>query len=492
MTMMKNKTLTYRAIAVVVVLLALAGCKISEPYEQPDLQEPTAFYGSNKNSADTTGDSTSIAAINWKSFFCDTVLVKLIDSALANNIDLKIADEYVAIGLAKLKQSKAAFFPSVSAAPFSYRRDYYSEYYNNYNSNRSRRNHSEGNVPKSLYTERLEYQIGVDLSWEVDIWGKLRNQKKASQLAYMQTEEFRKAVQTSLIAEIATTYSNLILLKSQLEVYRRNLSLNDSTLKIVELQYDAGEVTSLAVKQTQSQKLRAQTLIPQLEREYIRQENRLNQLVGRYGEKVNVAELDWTMLDTNQATGMPLNLLGNRPDVASAEYKLQASYAKVGIANAMRYPSISLGTSVGLNSMELDKLLNPVSAGYLLLNGAVIQPLFNKRKLKTNYEIALSEKKIAELEFRDQFLQAMTEVSNAMVAIEKLNQEYELAQERVNAARKSVKDASFLFRSGLANYLEVITAQGEALDSELNLENVKMQIFAANVELYRSLGGGWK
>ena len=488
--MIKNK-IKYSGFIAVSFLLVLAGCKMNESYERPDLDQPESFYGA-ENALDNLGDSTSIADLYWKDFFKDTLLASLIDSALTNNIDLQIADEYLEMGMSKLKQSKAAFFPSVSAVPFRYRRDYYSEDYNNYNSNRSRRNHGEGNVPNSLYTERLEYEIGFDVSWEVDIWGKLRNQKKAAQLEYMKTEEFRKAVQTSLIAEIATTYSNLILLKSQLEVYNRNISLNDSTLKIVELQYDAGEVTSLAVRQTQSQMLRAKTLIPQLEREYLRQENRLNRLIGRYSEKIELSELNWSMLDTNQAYGMPLNLIGNRPDVASAEYNLQASYAKVGIANAMRYPSLSLGTSIGLNSMELDKLLNPISAGYLLLNGAVIQPLFNKRKLKTNYEIALSEKKIAELEFRDQFFQAMNEVSNAMVSIEKLNEEYAYAQERVEAAQKSVKDANFLFRSGLANYLEVITAQGEALDSELNLENVKMQIFAAYVELYRSLGGGWK
>ncbi len=472
-------------------LLVLAGCKMNEPYERPDLEQPETFYGA-ENAIDNPGDSTSIADLYWKEFFTDTVLTGLIDSALANNIDLQIADEYIDMGMSRLKQSKAAFYPSVSAQPFRYKRDYYSEDFNNYNSNRARRNHSEGSVPNTWYTERLEYEVGLNVSWEVDIWGKLRNQKKAAQLAYMQTEEFKKAVQTSLIAEIASAYANLILLKSQLEVYNRNISLNDSTLKIVELQYDAGEATKLAVRQTQSQMLRAKSLIPQLEREYIRQENRLNLLIGRYGQKLNIEALDWSLLDTNHAAGLPLNLISNRPDVATAEYKLQVSYSKVGIANAMRYPSLTLGTSIGLNTMDFETVLNPMKAGYLILNGAVIQPIFNRRKLKTNYEIALSEKKVAELEFRDQFFEAMNEVSNAMVAIEKLNEEYEFAQERVSAAQKSVKDANFLFRSGLANYLEVITAQSEALESELNLESVKMQIFAANVELYRSLGGGWK
>jgi outer membrane protein TolC len=187
-----------------------------------------------------------------------------------------------------------------------------------------------------------------------------------------------------------------------------------------------------------------------------------------------------------------LELINNRPDVAVAEFRLREAYERVGFAKAMRYPSVNLGAGVGLNSFELDQLLNPAGSGFLLLNAVVFQPIFQKRRLKTNYEIALSEKKIAELEFRDKFLRAMNEVSDALVAIEKLKEEYVIAQERVTTARNAVKDAAFLFRSGLANYLEIITAQREALDSELNLENVKMRIFTADVELYRSLGGGWR
>ena len=474
----------------ILIFLTLVGCKIHEPYNRPSFNEPANFYGSKNNSSE---DSINLAETHWKDFFSDSILVSLIDTALKNNIDLQIADEFIEIGFSRLKQSKANYLPSISAAPFKYRRDYFSENYNNYGSNRSRKIYGEGNPPpNTLYTERLEYESSIDFSWEIDVWGKLKSLKKASLSSYLKSMEFQKAIRTSLIADIATTYSNLILLKSQIEVYKRNLTLNDSTLRMVELQYDAGEVTSLAVKQTQSQKLRAQTLIPQLEREYIKQENWLNRLIGRYPQSITTEQLDWAMHEGDYVAGMPLELIRNRPDVAAAEFSLQESYAKVGIANAMRYPSISLGASIGLNSFELEKLLNPAGSGFLLLNGLVFQPIFQKRKLRTNYEVALSEKRIAELEFKDKFLQAINEVSDAFVAIEKLEEEYELAQERVTAARNSVTDASLLFRSGLANYLEVLTAQSEALDSELNLEDVKMQIFAANVELYRSLGGGWR
>ncbi len=485
---MKIRVMNNIVFGLLLVILTVSGCKLTEPYKQPDGGIPNSFYGSQM---DTSADSALVVDMKWNEFFQDTLLIALIDTALSSNRDLQIADAYVAISESRLKQAKANFFPSIGASPFNYRQDYFSENYNNFGSNRARRNHENG-VPESLYTERLEYQLSVNMSWEVDIWGKLSAQKKAAQLSYMNTQEFRKAVKTSLIAEIATTYYNLALLKSQIEVYKDNFALNDSTLFIVKLQYDAGEVTSLAVKQTLSQKLRAQTLIPQLEREYIRQENQLNRLIGRNSQAIIIGDLEEPMMNEEFITGQPIQLLSNRPDVAGAEIKLKESYERVGVANAMRYPSVRLGAGIGLNSMELGQLLNPMGSGMLLLNGLVFQPIFQQRKLKTNYEIALKQKEIAELQFLDRFQLAMNEVSNALVAIEKLQEEYTIAQERVEAAQNAVKDASFLFRSGLANYLEVITAQREALDSDLNLVRAKMRMFAADVELYRSLGGGWK
>lgn len=474
---------------IILSLLAIGGCKLFEPYNQPDLSAPTDFYG---QVSPINNNDKSIATTIWKDFFGDTILINLIDEAISNNLDLKLAGLYQDIAELKLHQINANRLPTVGSSPISNRRDYYSKNYNNFGSNRARRNYDQGDIPQSFYKERVEYFSSIDLSWEIDIWGKLKGQRRAQQLRYKQSEEYRKAVQTWIIAELATTYFNLALLKSQIDIYNANLILNTNTLKIVELQFEAGEVTSLAVKQTLSQKLRAQTLIPQLEREFIRQENRLNGLLGRYSKPIVLAELKEPKNNDTYITGQPMELISNRPDIASAELKLKEAYERVGITNAMRYPSINLGLVVGLNSFQLDKLLNPMGSGFLLLNGVIYQPIFQQRKLKTNYEIALKEKEIAEIQFKDSFIQAMNEVSNALVAINKLKEEYIIAQERVTAAKDALEDASFLFRSGLANYLEVITAQREALESELNLESAKMRIFSAEIELYRSLGGGWK
>lgn len=289
-------------------------------------------------------------------------------------------------------------------------------------------------------------------------------------------------------AEVRTSLAS-----AELEVARRNLSLNENTLRIVELQYEAGEATSLAVRQTKSQKLKFEALIPQIEREYAVQENRLNSLLGRPPQKIEISgHLDNAEFKGSYNTGVPLELIQNRPDVAASEYELMVSNAGVGVAQALKYPSITIDASLGLDSYKLGKLFTPVESAFALLNGAIFQPIFQKRKLKTNYKKALARRQIAQLDFKENMIDAVREVSDALVTLDKLEEEYDLAEERLVTTQKGVTDAALLFRSGFANYLEVITAQSDALDSELGVIDIKMQILLANIELYRSLGGGWQ
>lgn len=474
------------------LLLAVAGCKVGDPYERPDLNQPESFYGNALEDDSIRAGSENMARMGWKTFFEDTTLVSLIDTALTNNIDMQKAAKNIEISLQELKQSNANFFPSLSVEPLGYVREHYSENYNNYGSNRSRRNHGE-NPPTSLYTERLAYTSVLQSSWEVDIWGKLQWQKEAARAAYMESAEFTKALQTLLVSEVATAYFNLLMLNAQIEVSERSLALNDSTLKIVNLQYEAGEITSLAIQQTESQRLRAEALIPQLEREYIIQENRLNRLLGRAPQALEIeGSLETATFEDTYSVGVPLELINNRPDVAAAEYRLQATNARVGVTKAMRYPSLTINAGMGLNSFDFSSFLDPMGSAFAFLNGSLFQPIFQNRRLKTNYKIALAERDIAGLDFKDNLIAAINEVSNALVTIEKLEEEYRIAQQRIAVTEKGVNDAFFLFRSGFANYLEVITAQRDALESELDLVRVKMQLYMAKIELYRSLGGGWQ
>ncbi len=474
------------------VLSTIFSCKVGESYKRPAFEKIEEYYGAQNLQDSTLEKQLNLVNIRWKEFFNDSTLIALIDTALANNIDMQKAARQIDIGFQNLQRSKANFYPSLGFSPMGFKREYYSENYNNYGSNRSRRNHGE-NVPTTFYTENVAYSTALSASWEIDIWGKFKWEKEAAQAAYMQSQEFQKAVQTALVAEVSSIYFNMLMINSQIAVAEKNLELGRRTLKIVKLQFDADETTSLAIRQTESQMLRAESLIPRLEKDYVILENWLNQLLGRYPQPIEIQQnLDDVVLDDRYNTGVPLELITNRPDVAASEYQLIISNAKAGITQAMKYPSLVLNASTGLNSFQFQNFLDPMGSGFAMLGGALFQPIFQNRKLKTNHLIALAERQLAELDFKDKFIRAVGDVSDALITIEKLEEEYSIAQERISVATQGVQDASLLFQSGFANYLEVINAQEDALRSELEMVDLKRQLFLANIELYRSLGGGWQ
>jgi len=484
----KNKIadISHLIICGVLLILGLAGCTSGKNYTQPQLDLPSEF----KHSPEDQGDSTNIARINWRDFFDDEVLVSLIDTALKNNLNLQQYSKDVGIATQDLKQARVNFLPEINAELGYYEREYHS---GGYYSNPSSNYYGDREPPKTWYITQVNHRNTLAASWELDIWGRFRREKEAALASFMQSAEFLKAVQTSLVAEVASSYYNLLMLKEQLKVAQRNLDLNDSTLRIVELQYKAGQVTSLAVRQTEAQKLLAASLIPQLEGEIEIQNNNLNQLLGNYPGDIQVGqELKEVSLTTNISAGVPLELITNRPDVAASELGLVAANARVGIAQALKYPSITLGADLGLDAMELKNLFNPGLSLFGMFTGAITQPIFQRRRLKTNYQIALLQRDIAELAFRENFLNAVTEVSNELVRIRKLQEQFEITEQRLSNAQTAVQNADMLFKSGFANYLEVITAQSNALDTELELVSTRMELLVSNIELYRVLGGGWE
>ena len=470
----------------IVLLLGTSGCKVGQNYSRPALDAPSAF----KYAPEDLMDSVNIATINWREFFDDSVLVSLIDSALKNNLNLRQLASDVRISGEDLKQAKVNFLPNINLEAAGYEREYHSSaYYSNPSSNY----YENTDPPENWYINKVSHNSVVSASWELDIWGKFRRQREAALATYMQSEEFYKAVQTSLVADVASSYYNLLMLKEQLKVAQRNLNLNDSTLKMVELQYSAGQVTSLAVRQTEAQKLLAASLIPQLESEIEVQSNNLSQLLGNYpGTLVVEKELIDVSLQVNIASGVPLELVTNRPDVAASEFGLIAANARIGVAQALRYPSLTLGADLGLDAMVLKNLFNPGLSLFGVFTGIIGQPVFQNRRLKTNYQVALLERDIAELVFKENLLNAVTEVSNGLVRIQKLKEEFEIVEQRLENAQTAVQNADLLFRSGFANYLEVITAQSNALDTELELVSTRLEILTANINLYRALGGGWQ
>lgn len=482
------KLIKQHIFTILALILLASGCKVGKDYVRPETNLPPAY-----RSGSSLTDSTGLADISWRDFFNDSALIDLIDSALVKNYDIQKALKNIEIANQYVRRSKAAFFPQVEADVGINQQRRSENFYSSPSSGWYGDRGPDENPPDVLYNHQSQYYSILGTSWEIDIWGKLRRQKESAIAEYLQTDEARKAVQTSLIAAIADGYYNLLMLDAQMEVAQRNLRLNDSTLRIVKLQYAAGEVTALAIQQTESQMLIAASLIPSLEQEIAIQENTLMALTGQMPDGI-LRSSSLISLPTDElfSVGVPLHLMRNRPDVRSAELSLQAANAKVGVAQAMRYPSLTISANVGLNAMMPQNWFSipgSLLGGFV---GGITQPVFSGRRLKTQHEVAKLERDKAELDLHQTILDATTEVSNALIMVQKLAERYEISEQRVATSKLAVENANLLFRSGYASYLEVITAQSNALNSELDLTSIKQRQLNAKVELYRTLGGGWR
>lgn len=459
------------------LLMALSACKVSKDIETPKPALPVAF----RNAATT--DTTSIADIQWKSFFTDPTLQKLIDTAIVNNYDMQIAVKNIESSRLLFAQVKWNYTPTVNL---------------NVTASTSRPSDNSLNGLSlgafGVGTKHIEdYSANLDLSWEADIWGKIRNQNKAALVQYLQTAEAKKAIQTNIVAGVSQGYYNLLMLDEQLTIAQKNVKLNDSTLRIIRLQFDAGQVTSLAVQQADAQRQSAAQLVPQFEQNITIQENALRILTGTLPDRIERSNtLSNLQIADNLPSGLPSAIVSRRPDVRSAELALNISNANVGITKANMYPTLTISASGGVNSFKASNWFNIPASLFGSVLGGLTQPLFNKKRLRTQYEVAKIDREKTVIQFRQSVLNAVGEVSDALVSIEKLKTQQTIAANRVTTLQQATGNANMLFKNGLATYLEVITAQGNVLQSELELASIKRAQLSAVSNLYRSLGGGWR
>jgi multidrug efflux system outer membrane protein len=462
------------ALAPLIVLLVLSGCKVSK-----DIPVPKAALPENFRNAQTS-DSLSIADQSIKDFFTEPELKALVDTALIRNYDLQIALKNIESADQLLKQAKLGNVPTLNLQVTG-------------SSNRPSDNSLNGlSTSQFLKTNHIEdFNANLGLTWEADIWGKIRSQKQAALAAYLQTAEAKKAIQTRLVASVAQGYYRLLMMDAQMAIAQKNLGLSDSTLRIINLQFDAGQVTSLAIQQAKAQQLVAAQLIPKLQQDITIQENALRVLTGRLPGSVDrLASLERASVPARISAGYPSAMVSRRPDVKSAELSLAIANAKVGVAKASMYPSLSITASGGANSFKASNWFNIPASLFGVVSGGITQPVFQRRQLKTQYELAKIDREKTVIEFRQSVLNAVTEVSDELVKIEKLKLQYDISRDRVNTLQQAVKNANLLFKSGMATYLEVITAQSNSLQSELELTTIKTAQLNATVELYRTLGGG--
>lgn len=472
------KLYTTKYLPYLLVMAMISACNVSKNIKAPATELPVSY----RNNAGTTADTNTIADIPWKTFFSDTSLLALIDQAMGKNFDMQIALKNIEAAGLLYRQVKWNYIPEVRVQLGA-------------GSNRPSDNSLNGiSTSKFLGTTHIEdFTAAAGLSWEADIWGKIRNQKKSALAAYLQTEEARKVIQTNIVTNVARGFYNLAMLDAQMAVANSNLALNDSTLRMIKLQFDAGQVSSLAVEQANAQKLVAEQLIPKLEQNIIMQENALSILAGSLPDHIRrKVRAEYSLPPASLPAGVPTSLLSRRPDVRTAEFALSIANARVGITKAGMYPSLSITASGGVNSFKASNWFTIPASVFGQAAGNLLQPLLNKKLLRTQYKVAKIEREKTVLQFRQTVLSAVGEVSDALVKLEKLSQQQEIATRRVNTLQQATKNAGMLFESGMANYLEVITAQSNVLQSELEIAAIHRDQLIAAVDLYRSLGGGWK
>ncbi len=458
------------------IIIFISGCTVGKKYQRPTVQLPATFQDS------VAASDSGIAAMEWRTFFKDPTLIDLIDTALRNSYDLQLAVKRIEETEAYVKQARMNYVPSVDvgAAAFT--------------TNPSNNSLNGKNLESFIGKNHVEdYTLSAAVSWDVYSWGKIKLQKEAALADYLASYEGAKTVRTTLVAEIATGYYNLLMLDEQLAIAQKNLALTDSLVRMMQLQKAAGQVTELAVQQTEVQKQTAALLIPQLEQQVAIQENAIKILSGKLPAKIaRNADINSMYVWDDLSTGLPAALLSRRPDVRQSEMELMRANANVGVAKASMYPSLNITASGGLNAFKTNTWFSIPASLFFSAGANIAQPVLQHRNLKTKYEVSAIQKDEAVITFRQTVLKAGGEVVNALVQLDKLKAQQQISSNRVDTLHKAIGNATLLFRSGLADYLEVLTAQSNSLSAELTLADIQRQRLSAAVELYRALGGGWK
>ncbi|WP_461129233.1 TolC family protein [Spirosoma aerophilum] len=465
-------------------LLLLSSCQVPRPMLQPDkLSVPTTFAGAS--------DSVGIASRNWRSFFDDPNLVRLIDTAMVGNLDLRIATQRIEMARASFEYSRGFLAPQVNAVASAGVDRYGRTTMNgvgNFDTNLSENIRGNQVIPNPT----PDFFLGARSSWEVDIWGKLRNRRKAAYVRFLASEKGRHAVLTALVAEIARYYYSLLALDGEQEIIQKNIALQQNALTLVRVQKQAGRVTELAVQQFTAQLLNTRSRLSRNRQQIIETENQLNRLLGRFPQPiVRGKSLQDRTLPGQVLTGVPAQMLARRPDIRQAELELQAANINVEAVRAEFLPSLNLSAYVGLNSFRAASLFDPASIAAGILGG-LAGPVINRRFIKANYRQSEAQSREAFYQYQQTVLTGFSEVLTSLRGVENYRNVVELQEQEVDVLENAVSTSNDLFSGGYASYLEVITAQRSVLEAELALISTKQAQFLSLTDLYRALGGGWE
>lgn len=467
---MKN-IFAYKLSVLLLLAFTLQSCFVAKNYDRPDLHEIDRLYRTDH----VATDSALTAVLSWKELFTDPLLSEYIEEGLQNNLDIRIALQQIAAAESYMKQGKMGYLPSLDA--------------------KASMTHQElapNSQFGSFFSGSIEqFELTGNLSWEADIWGKIRSNQRATQASYLQSMAAHQAVKTRLISQLASNYYLLLALDQQHKITEETIENRKKSLQTIQALKEAGNVTQVAVDQTAAQLYNAQALLIDIEKNIFRTENAFAILLGKPATHIDRSYLGNQTQTRDLNIGLPAHLLANRPDVLAAEFRLMNTFELTNVAKSSFYPSLTLTGTGGLQSLEFKEWFSSGSL-FATLVGGITQPIFNKRRIRTQYEVAKAQQEESLLNFKKTLLTAGQEVSNALYEYEAETKKYEFRQNEVKSLRKAELNSEILLNNGFGTYLDLLTARQNALNAELNTIDNKLQQLQAVVELYRALGGGWK
>jgi NodT family efflux transporter outer membrane factor (OMF) lipoprotein len=462
----KNMKRLSLLVMITATIVLTNSCRLYKPYERPSVNDK-GLYRDTINNADTLAvkDSLTFGNLPWQEVFTDSYLQQLIDKGLENNTDLLKASLSITEAEAQLKTARLAFYPSFTFA-------------------------GSGTVSSWDYQKASQvYSLPVESSWVIDLFGSLTNAKRAQKVNLLMINDYQQAVRVSLIANIANCYYTLLMLDKQLEITEQTASLTKKTWDMMEAQKKYSRANEAAVQSSKANYYAVMASIPELKRQIRETENSLSLMLGQSPQTVGRNKLENQSLPKNISTGLPVQLLSNRPDVHSAEMALANCYYQTNVARAAFYPNLTITGSAGWTNYTGSYIINP---GKMLAAavGSLTQPIFENGKLKAALKVAKAEQQKAYLDWQYSILNAGSEVSNALMLYQSSTQKSFFEQKQIESLERNVEVSKKLFNLGSSSYLEVISAQQYLLNAQISKISDDFYKMQSVVNLYYALGGG--
>ena len=433
-------------------------------------------------------EGVTVASVNWREYFTDNNLQNLLDEAVKNNPDLQMALQRIEISRSSVKLANGALLPQVSLnVGGSVRR------FGLYTMDGAGNSTTQITPGQTIPTNLPDMYLGMQSSWEIDIWEKLRHQRESAISTYLASVEGTNFVISTLVADVASYYTELLALDNELALVQQTITKQQEALEVIQLQKEVGRANELAVQQFHAELLNTKILEKNIQQQVIEVENKINFLLGSYPKPIKRnKDVFAHELPVQIASGFPSQLLANRPDIREAEFKIEASKFDLQAAKAAFYPNFNITASLGFQAFNPEFLFSsPASIAYSVF-GTLVAPIINMNALKAQFNTAQANQLTAMYHYQKTVLNAYVEVANQLVAIENL-QEINLLKTQQNALlKKSVGTSGELYRTARATYLEVLLAQQNALQSNIELIGVIKQQRLSAINIYKALGGGWK